>query len=179
MRVQDQTALALQIWQTKCRVFLLRWCASPSITWLANYMKLFCEWYVFEDRKTCIDQSNLHSRNTVQYGVSSSTSSTIHLAARPTPRSHTACTADSDVKWATNKRTLSITTQKLTLLKDKSPSSCVFKMCFYIIILLKATDYCTVSANIKYLVCNNKYLQRRNFICCPYTMYAHKSYLLT
>lgn len=50
----------------------------------------------------------------------------------------------------------------------------VKKKCPYIItVLLQATDYGTVSANIKHLGRDNKNLQPRNFICCPHTTYGH------
>jgi hypothetical protein len=44
---------------------------------------------------------------------------------------------------------------------------------------MKATDYGTVSANIKRLGCNNKHLYPCNFICCPQTMCGHTAYLMT
>jgi len=58
-----------------------------------------------------------------------------------------------------------IRTQKLNLLTDTLPSSCLLKMFLYIIIiLLKATDYGTVSGKINYLGRNNKLLKSPTFI---------------
>jgi hypothetical protein len=152
------------------RVLLLHWFASPSIIWLANYVKIFCERYVFEDIKVCIGQRNLHSRNTLQYGTHSITSCIIIFAVSPTIRSHTACNSESDVNWTADKFTMPIITQKLILLTDTLPVSCLFKMFMSIIIILpKVTDYGRFSGKINYLGCNNKLLKLPTFITWPPT----------
>jgi hypothetical protein len=126
-------------------------------------MKLFYERYVCEDRKACIGQRNLDSRNTVQCGTPSTTPSIMIFAARPTIRSHTTCTTDSDAKWTANKRTMPIRTQQLILLTNTSPSSCVFKTYLYIFFIVPTnahyTHFKTLKSHIKILN-NHSYIIR-------------------
>jgi len=86
---------------------------------------------------------------------------------------------DSDAKWTANKRTMPIGTQRLILLTDTLPSSCLLKMFLYIIIiLLKTTDYGIVSGKINYLGRNNKLLKSPTLTTWQLAFYGHMSCLL-